>query len=453
MSEFNTPQPDVTLLLDMDGVIREATLAPSMSKENIDGWLGRPWSEIGGSASDKIQRMMQDTLRTGISAFRQITQKFPSGLELPMEFTIVMLGGRAGMLAIGKNLQAVAELQARLISAQQTIERDYWKLREIETRYRMVIEDSNDAVFLAKVADLRIVESNRTAAVAMAGPTRRKDSLVGRDFMQEISAKDREAVESMLRRVRDQGKAPGIVVHFGEDNSPWTLRGSLMTHEAIPVFLLQMTPIGRLVAASAPEHEDLGGLLDRIPDAVAIIDESGMIRKANRAFTDLVEIGSTDALISENLERWLSRPGADLSVLISNIQRHGLVRLLSTTVQGELGTETEVEISASGYQQGNDKRIVLVLRNVARRLSPTNENDNLRAALASMNETVGKTPLRKLVKSTVEVVEQYYVRAALQLAEGNRTTAAEILGLSRQSLYAKLDRYKLDEKEPDSEET
>ena len=101
MSELGTPQPDVTLLLDMDGVIREATLSPAMAQENIDGWLGRPWSEVVGPAGEKIQRMMQDTQRTGISAFRQITQKFPSGLELPMEFTTVLLGGRAGMLAIG----------------------------------------------------------------------------------------------------------------------------------------------------------------------------------------------------------------------------------------------------------------------------------------------------------------------------------------------------------------
>jgi transcriptional regulator PpsR len=225
-----------------------------------------------------------------------------------------------------------------------------------------------------------------------------------------------------------------------------------MTQESTPVFLLQMTPIGRVVGTTAPEHEDLDGLLDHIPDAVTIIDEAGAIRKANRAFTELVEIGSTDAVVDENLGRWLSRPGADLSVLISNIQRHGLVRLLSTTVQGELGTETEIEISASGYQQRGDKRIILVLRNVARRLSSSPESDTLRSALASMNETVGKTPLRKLVKTTVEVVEQHYVRAALQLADGNRTTAAEILGLSRQSLYAKLDRYNLNDKELDSEE-
>ncbi len=452
MSEFGNPQPDVTLLLDMDGVIREATLSASMSKENIDDWLGRPWTEVVGAAGEKIHRMMQDTQRTGISAFRQITQKFPSGLELPMEFTTVLLGGRAGMLAIGKNLQAVAELQARLISAQQTIERDYWKLREIETRYRVVIEDSNEAVLLAKVADLKIVEANRTATTALSASTRRREGLIGRDFREEIAAKDREPIELMLRRVRDQGKAPGIVIHLGEDATPWMLRGSLMTNETAPVFLLRMTPSGKSAGAVTPEHDGLDGLIDQLPDAVAIIDDNGAIKRVNRAFTELVEIGSKDALVDENLNRWLTRPGADAGVLIANVRRHGVVRLLSTTVQGELGTETEIEVSASGYDQGADKRIAVVLRNVARRLSSSPESDSLRTALASMNETVGKTPLRKLVKSTVGVVEQHYIRAALQLANGNRTTAAEILGLSRQSLYAKLDRYNLNEKEPDSEE-
>ena len=180
MAESNTPQPDVTLLLDMEGVIREATLSSSLSGENIDGWLGKPWPEIADRGGDKIQRMMQDTKRSGLSAFRQITQRFPSGLELPMEFTTVLLGGRAGMLAIGKNLQAVAELQARLISAQQTIERDYWKLREVETRYRRVIEDSNEAVLLARVADLRIIEANRSATVTLAASAKRKEGLVAR---------------------------------------------------------------------------------------------------------------------------------------------------------------------------------------------------------------------------------------------------------------------------------
>ena len=36
------------------------------------------------------------------------------------------------------------------------------------------------------------------------------------------------------------------------------------------------------------------------------------------------------------------------------------------------------------------------------------------------------------------------IESALELTNGNRTAAAELLGLSRQSLYAKLNRYGLD---------
>ncbi len=177
MAALPTVQPDITLLLDMEGVIREATLSPAMSGESVDGWLGRPWVEIAGDmGGDKVKRMVDDARVSGISAFRQINQRFPSGLEIPMEFTTVLLGGRAGMLAIGKNLQAVAELQSRLIAAQQTMERDYWKLREIETRYRLVFDASNEAVMIvsaANLADHRSQPHRHRGAEFRASPQRR----------------------------------------------------------------------------------------------------------------------------------------------------------------------------------------------------------------------------------------------------------------------------------------
>ena len=59
MAALPTVQPDITLLLDMEGVIREATLAPSMSNESVDAWLGRSWVEVAGEmGSDKVKRMV-----------------------------------------------------------------------------------------------------------------------------------------------------------------------------------------------------------------------------------------------------------------------------------------------------------------------------------------------------------------------------------------------------------
>jgi DNA-binding NtrC family response regulator len=83
------------------------------------------------------------------------------------------------------------------------------------------------------------------------------------------------------------------------------------------------------------------------------------------------------------------------------------------------------------------------LRDVGRRLAPVGEAEGVGALRLPAAEQIGKSTLRKLVKDTVQVVERHYVEAALQMTGGNRSAAAELLGLSRQNLYSKLDRYGL----------
>ena len=455
-------QPDLTLLLDMEGVIREATLSSTLAGENVDAWLGRPWVEISGEpGGDKIRRMVDDARVSGISAFRQINQRFPSGAEIPMEFTTVLLGGRAGMLAVGKNLRAVAELQARLIAAQQTMERDYWKLREIETRYRLVFDASDEAVVIVSAANMRIIEANRSAVEALNSSRRRNEDLAGRELLHEVAASDREAVRDMLTRVRERGKALSILVHLGADAKPWMLRGSLITAEPGQVFLLQFTAASLPVERSNGAVSNVEGLVDFLPDGFVALDASGVITHANQSFLDLVQVGAKGSVIGESLGRWLWQPGADLNALLSNLEMHGTVRLFTTSIHGELGTDTEIEISAAAVDQGegssdatsDGRRIGVLLRNVSRRLVAAGEGDTLQTELGSLSEQIGKSSLRKLVKNTVSIVEQHYVKQALDLSKGNRTATAELLGLSRQSLYAKLSRYGLEDRGPGAEET
>ncbi len=435
----------------MDGVIRDASLSPALSGESVEAWLGRPWSDIAGEeGGDKVRRMVDDARSSGISAFRQINQRFPSGTEIPIEFTTMLLGDRTGMVAVGKNLQAVTELHSRLIAAQQTIERDYWRLREMETRYRLVFDAATEAVVIVSANDLRIVEANRAAVQALTGIDRDNADVTSREIVGEIAEVDRDAVREMLLRVRDRGKALSILVHLGREARPWMVRGSLVSSERGQVFLLQFAPV-----TSAPRGDDreptvLKTLIDRVPDGFVALDSAGVIRHANQAFLDLVQIGSKGSAIGESLGRWLNQPGADLAALLSHLQRYKTVRLFQTTIRGELGSETEVEISAV---DGDDHNYVGVLiRNVSRRLTG-GESDALRAALGPISKQLGRSSLRKLVKNTVGIVERHYVKEALELTKGNRTATAELLGLSRQSLYAKLARYGLDDKGSSSQET
>jgi DNA-binding NtrC family response regulator len=45
------------------------------------------------------------------------------------------------------------------------------------------------------------------------------------------------------------------------------------------------------------------------------------------------------------------------------------------------------------------------------------------------------------VGETVDTIERLCIEAALELTHNNRASAAEMLGLSRQSLYVKLRRF------------
>ena len=82
------------------------------------------------------------------------------------------------------------------------------------------------------------------------------------------------------------------------------------------------------------------------------------------------------------------------------------------------------------------------IRDVGRRLTnePLTSKDLPRSA-GQMTELVGRVPLRDIVRETTDLIEELCIEAALELTGDNRAAAAEMLGLSRQSLYVKLKRF------------
>jgi transcriptional regulator PpsR len=445
MVAVSVAQPDVTLVLDNDGVINDAILANSISAEAVAGWIGRPWFEtVGGIGIDRVRRMIEDARTTGLSAFGQVTQRFPSGRELPIEYATARVAGRTGLVAIGKNLQAVAELQSQLTAAQQAREQEYWKLREVETRYRLLFDASKDATMIVRADSLRIAELNMAAVRALG-------LAQGGDILAEVAPGDQDKLRTMLGRVRDHGRAPGIIVHVGPARTTWTVRASLLTTEPGSSFLLQFETV-RERAAAAPDGLPFAGLMERMPDGFVVLDQDGVVRSANRAFLDLTQTAVEASVIGKRLSQWLAAPGADAN-LLATVQRNQTVRVFPTTVEGELGTETAVEITAVGDRDTAPSHYGLMLRDVSRRhlrdMDAGREagqprGNSLGAALGVVSEGLGSASMPVLVRETVEAVERHCIAEALHRVSGNRSAASELLGISRQSLYAKLDRYGLD---------
>ena len=193
-------------------------------------------------------------------------------------------------------------------------------------------------------------------------------------------------------------------------------------------------------------------LVQSAPDCLVLTDAEGRIASANAAFVELAQLANEEQARSESLSRWLGRTGVDLSVLISNLRQRGSVRLFATTLRGEHGAVTDVEISAVLLTHGNQPYLGFSIRDVGRRLgSDARLNRELPQSVGQLAELVGRVPMKDIVGETTDLIEQLCIEAALGLTRDNRAAAAELLGLSRQSLYVKMRRFGLGDLVPETE--
>jgi transcriptional regulator PpsR len=433
-------RPDITLTVDGGGVIRNAVSADALADEPMEQWRGLRWIDtVPSDMARQVARAVEGGQHEGHSSCFTVNQRLPSGRELLLEYTTVNLGGKSGLIAIGKNLEAISELRSRLALVQREREQDYWKLREIETRYRALLDASSGAVALVRVTNLRVVEAN-VAATKLLG------LVPGGEFLPRLTDRDRRSLEAALDTARLNGRAPSIALHLLNDG-PWSLRTSMLASEAGGFYLFQMASLsgsGEVANSGAPARDgeafSVDNLLQRMPDGFVVIDREGVARQANHTFLDLVQAGVESAVIGQNLKRWLSRPGTGIRVIMNLVERHGAVRAMRTTLDGELGAATEVEISAVGDRLGQPNYFGLVIRDVASRSRESEEAFSVTALL----ERSPDAPLESLVRSSTEAIERQRIAEALARAGRNRTMAAKSLGLSRQSLHSKLKKYRLE---------
>ena len=158
----------------------------------------------------------------------------------------------------------------------------------------------------------------------------------------------------------------------------------------------------------------------------------------------MAQLTREDQARGELIDRWLGRGGVDLDVVMANVRQHGSLPLFATTLRGDYGTTTQIEISAVTLKGGDKSSFGFLIRNLDRRVAVDPEGrQELPRSIAQLTGLIGRVPLKDLVRETTDVIERMCIEAALALTHDNRALAAEMLGLSRQSLYVKLRRYGL----------
>ena len=147
-----------------------------------------------------------------------------------------------------------------------------------------------------------------------------------------------------------------------------------------------------------------------------------------------------------SLDTWLGRRGVDIGQMVSQLQDKGEIRNFHTIIRGQFGAVEDVEVSAVSVTEGETPCFGFALHHVSRQASNAKKQDQgLLRSVDEFTKLVGKVPLKELVRESTDIIERLCIEAALQMNGDNRAGAAEMLGLSRQSLYVKLHRYGIDD--------
>ena len=433
---------EVALIVDRHGIIRTVAFGSAEPlTEGAEEWVGTSFADtVTADTRAKVEQLLKEVQTTGASRRRQVNHRARGGADVPVSYTAVRLDADH-VLAVGRDLRSISSLQQRLVDTQQAMERDYWRLRHVETRYRLLFQLSTDAIIVVDADTMRIVDASGAAGRLFESAT---DKLIGRMFPLGIAAGSLRALDDLLAAARTTGHAGEQSIELAGDRGAAHVSASCFRQENMTLLLVRLATTESASLAPAVARTQVLDLMEHAPDSFVVTSLSGDILTANRAFLDLAQLASEEQAKGRSLGNWVGRPAADLQAFLSMLKKHGVVRLASSAVRGEHGLTTEVEISAVSVPQGEDPCIGFIMRDVGRRVAagPRGARD-LTKAVEELTSLVGKMSLPTLVRDTIDLVERHFIEAALELTGDNRTTAAEVLGLSRQTLYVKLRRHGL----------
>ncbi len=440
---------DIALIVDLDGTVSDFAIgADGVDGAEFADWLGQPLDAILTVESrPKAADLLAEARRDAAPRWRELNHPIAGSEEdFPVRYCAVRADEVGRVMLLGRDLRPVAALQRRLVGIQQSLDRDYTRLLQMETRYRLLFQSASEAFLIVDSATLRILEGN-PAASALFGLA--PDELNRKRFPLGFDKAGTQALTAALASVRASGRPEAVSVALAEGEAVDAFL-SLFRAENGKHVLVRLTAAAASGLSATESEAQIIDLFRRACEAIVLTDGEGRIEWANDAFLDIVQVAVEGQVRGESIDSFFTRPGIDLPLILSNTREGGRLRFYATSLSGTHGIATEVEVSSVRLSEDGKDGYGFIFRNAALRPSDATSNSSpLPRSPEQLTELIGRVPLKDLVRETVDVIERLCIEAALRMTDDNRASAADLLGLSRQSLYVKLRRYGLSEPSSD----
>ena len=402
---------DIALVIDEDGVIRN--VATGDAGPAAGGWVGRPWVEtVTGDTRRKVELLLQEVGSAGVARRREVNHPSPGAPDIPIAYTAIRLGASGPVLAVGRDLRAVAAIQQRFVDAQQEMEREYWRLRQAQTQRRLLEQVADDAVRVVDAQTFEPLQANR-AATALFG-----------------EAPLPPPIQELLVAARSSGRAAEVRTRL--------VSGTAIELSATPFRAPGADHSQRLLVRARPAEPEP---LPTDGDAVVVTDSAGRVLVANAAFSLLVHDGAP--VIGRSIGEALGDPQRALAALLAEVRREGIAELGSLLVGG-VGAELQrLEATASLIAEGDQECIGLTLRRLGAGIAAgaADADEGLVALVEGLGRLLGRGPELPLteVLEAARAAERHAIVLARRRSVDDRAAAA-LLGIPDAELRERVHR-------------
>lgn len=434
---------DIALVLSLDGRILDVSFRDrSLKGWKLEQWPERLWLDtVTGESRDKVGELLRDAAHWPVTPARQVNHAAAGHRDLPVAYRLVSFPGWPYRLALGQDLRAMAEMQQRFVRAQVEMEKDFRKLRDMESRYRVLFFLAPGPLLVVDGGTFKVLDANESAERLFGRPARK---LAG-SALPGLFDKGSQGALTELLGAGARPEAAGLAARVGDGAAVEIRITPFREFGRTNLLVLVAPPEGQGLPAAAAERARAAA--ETLPDGMVLADGGGAILDANPAFLDLARAVSLERVRGRGLDNWLGGSSVDVQVLMANLREHGLVRRFSTVVRDELGGVEPVEVSAS-VAPGRDGPVYAFAIRESGRGAEAAPAAALPYAAPQFTDLVGRVPLKDLVRDTADIIERMCIEAALKLTDNNRASAADMLGLSRQGLYIKLKRFGIADLDP-----
>lgn len=413
---------DIALVIDSSGVIRNvAQVDANPISPTAHEWVGRAWIDtVSGDTRSKITNLLREVSSTGIARRREVNHPQGGEQNLPVAYTAIRLGEGGPVLAVGRDLRAVAAIQQRYVESQQALERGYWQARQAEGRYELLFQVATDGVLVLDAHSLQVVEANQAAA-ALLGTSIAQ--LRDRHASSAFDHHSRATVNALFDHAQRTGQSGEIRARLLGNQAAFSVVATPFRSGGAMRLLVRVRPF-ESADASASLKQNMARLVDNASEGVAVTDSSARILVANPAFLALVQASAEHEVNGRTLMSWLGLTDDPFAALVAKVRRDGIARHVGGLLKRADGKTLPVEISAALLTEGDQECIGFTLHAAA----------NLTAPLPPLDEQAAHA-LTRVLHAGVEALGGRLDPRTLSMVAVH---AAPLLGLSAEALLRRL---------------